>query len=74
MLREIYGCKRVEVSGKFRLLHKEKLSIVRVANYRKLQWAQNVAQMEEMQNAYRISRGGPFWKVVAWRTKKKLGE
>jgi hypothetical protein len=52
VLREIFGSKRDELTGKYRKLHNEELhalyskpNIVRVIKSRKLRWAGHVARM-----------------------------
>jgi transposase len=66
-LRNIfYGPKREEVVGGWRRLHNEELHnsyassyIIRMINSRRMRWAEHVARMREMRNAYRILVGKP---------------
>jgi hypothetical protein len=61
VLRKIFGLKRNEVIGGWRVLHNEELhslycspSIIRIIKSRKTKWAGHVARMVEKGNAYRI--------------------
>jgi hypothetical protein len=66
VLRGIFGPKRAEVTGGWRKLHNEELhnlysspSIIRMIKSRRIRWAEYVARMGEMWNAYRILVGKP---------------
>jgi hypothetical protein len=66
VLRGIFGPKREEVVGDWRRLHNEELhnlytsrNVIRVIKSRLLKWAEHVARMGEMKNAYRIFVGKP---------------
>jgi hypothetical protein len=66
MLRRIFGPKKVEVTGEWRILHKKELyalysspNIIRVIKSRKLRWAEHVARMGERSGAYRALVGKP---------------
>jgi len=61
VLRRIFGPKREEVVGGWRRLHNEELhnlyaspNIIRLIMSRMRRWAENVARMGEMRNAYKI--------------------
>jgi len=54
VLRKLFGPRRDEVKGKWRILHNEELhdlysspNIVRVIKLRRMRWAGNVARMGE---------------------------
>jgi hypothetical protein len=64
VLRRTFGTKREEVAGGWRRLHNEELhnlyaspNIIRVIKLRKEKWAEHVARIGEMRNAYNISVG-----------------
>jgi hypothetical protein len=66
VLRRIFGPKRDEVTGEWRILHSEKLrdvysslSIIRIIGSRRMRWAGHVARMGEKRNAYRLLVGKP---------------
>jgi hypothetical protein len=61
VLRRIFGSKRDEVTGDWRMLHNEELhklystpNIIRKIKSRKMRWTGHVARMGETRNAYRI--------------------
>jgi len=60
-LRRIFGPKREEVTGGWRILHNEELhnlyaspNIVRVIKWRRMRWVGHVACMEAVGNTYKI--------------------
>jgi len=66
MLRRIFGTKREEVAGSWRIVHKEGLhklyastNISRVVILRRMGWVGHVACMGEMRNIYKILIGEP---------------
>jgi hypothetical protein len=66
VLRIIFGPKRSEVMGGWRILHNEELHnlcsspcIFRMTKSRGMKWAEHVAQMGREKNAYRILVGKP---------------
>jgi len=66
VLRRIFGPKRDEVTGEWRILHNVELSdlyslpnIVRVAKWRRMRWAGHVARMEEGRGVLRVLVGKP---------------
>jgi hypothetical protein len=66
VLRIIYGPKRDEVTGGWRILHNEELhglysspSIVSVIKARRMRWARHGARMGEVRGAYNILVGKP---------------
>jgi len=61
VLRRIFGPKRDEVKGEWRILHNEELSdlysspnIVRVTKSIRMRWTRQVARMGERRGVYRI--------------------
>jgi len=66
MLRRIFGPRRDEVTGEWRILHNEELNdlysspnIVRVKKSRRMRWAGHVARMGEESGVYRVLVGKP---------------
>jgi hypothetical protein len=64
MLKRIFGPKRDEVTGGWRILHNEELhnlysspSVIRMIKSRRMRWAGYVARKGEKRNAYRILVG-----------------
>jgi hypothetical protein len=64
--KNVCRCKRDEVTGEWRKLHKEELSglysslnIVRVMKSRRMRWTGHVANIGERKYAYRILVGRP---------------
>jgi hypothetical protein len=60
VLRRIFAPERVVVGG-WKILHNEELhnlyalqNIIRVIKSRRMRWAEHIAQMGEMRNAYKI--------------------
>jgi hypothetical protein len=74
VLRRIFGSKREEVAGGWRRLHNEELhtlytlpNSIRMIKSRKVRWAENVACMGEMRNAYNVLVGKPEGKRLFGR-------
>jgi hypothetical protein len=74
VLRGIFGPKRDEVTGAWRLLHNEQLNelysspnIVQVINSRRMRWAGHVARMGERRGEYRVLVGKPEGKRALGR-------
>jgi hypothetical protein len=66
VLRRIFGPKREEATGEWRVPHNEELhdlysspNIIRVMKSRRMRWAGHVARMGEKRGAYRILMGRP---------------
>ena len=66
VLRRIFGPRRDEVTGEWRILHNEELNdlysspnIVRVIKQRRMRWAGHVARMGEERGVYRVLVGKP---------------
>jgi len=66
VLRRIFGPRRDEVTGEWRILHNEELNdlysspnIVRVIKSRRMRWAGHVAHIEEERGVYRDLMGKP---------------
>jgi hypothetical protein len=66
VLREIFGSKRDEVTGKWRRLHNEELydlysspNIIRVIKSRRMRWAGHVARVGDRRGEYRVLVGRP---------------
>jgi len=66
VLRRIFGPRRDEVTGEWRILHNEELndlysspSIVRVIQSRRMRWAGHVAHMGEERGVYSVLVGKP---------------
>jgi hypothetical protein len=66
VLRSIFGPKRDEVTGEWRILHNKELyalysspNIIRVIKSRRARWAGHVACMGKRRIAYRILMGSP---------------
>jgi hypothetical protein len=70
VLGRMFGLKRDEVAGEWRILHNEELRnlyyspyyIIRTIKSRRMRWAGHAARMEEMINLYKVSVGKPEWK------------
>ena len=66
VLRRVFGPKRDEVRGEWRILHNKELSdryslpnIVRVVKSRRMRWAGHVARMGEGRGVHRVLVGKP---------------
>jgi len=64
VLRRIFGPRRDEVTGEWRILHNEELNdvygspnIVRVIKSRRMRWAEHVARIGEERGVYRVLVG-----------------
>jgi len=63
VLRRIFGPKRDELTGEWRILHEElndlysSPNIFRVIKLRRMRWVERVARMEESRDAYRVLVG-----------------
>jgi hypothetical protein len=78
VLRRICGPKRREVAGRWRRLHNEELhnlytslNIIRVTKSRRMKWAEHVAGMGNVRNAYKILVGKPDGKKPVGRRRRK---
>jgi hypothetical protein len=74
VLRRIFELRRDEVTGGWRKLHNEEIrdlysspSIIRMIRSRRVRWAEHVARMGIMGNAYRILEGRPEGKRLLGR-------
>lgn len=74
MLRKVLGPGRVEVSGDWRKLQKDKLynmyslpDIIGVIKARRMSWARNVTHMEELRNVCRCTGGEPKGKRLHFK-------
>jgi hypothetical protein len=79
VLRRIFGPKRDEVTGEWRILHNEELNdlysspnIIRVIKSRRMRWAGLVARMGEGRGAYRILVGRPEGSRPLGRPRRRL--
>jgi hypothetical protein len=66
VLRRIFGPKRDEVTGEWRMLHNEELhilysspNIIRLIKSRRMRWAGHVTCMGEGRNVYKVLMGKP---------------
>jgi hypothetical protein len=59
VLRRIFGPKREEVAGGSKILHKELQNLYASPNIIRLRWADHVARIGKMRNAYDILDGNP---------------
>jgi hypothetical protein len=78
VLRRIFGPKKGEVTGGWRKLHNEELhnlysspSIIRMIKSRRMRWAEHVARIWEMRNAYRILVGNLEGKIPLGRPRHR---
>jgi hypothetical protein len=78
LLRRIFGPKREEVRGDWRILHNEELhslysspSIIRVVKSRRMRWAGHVARVREERNACGILVGKPEGKRPVGRPRRR---
>jgi hypothetical protein len=92
VLRRIFGPGREELAGGWRRLHSEELhnlytsqNIITMVKSRSMGWAEHVARMGEMRNAYNILVGNlevkrPLgrprrrWKMTEWMIEKEGGK
>jgi hypothetical protein len=78
VLRRIFGPKRDELTGEWRILHNEELhdlysspNIVQVIKTRKMRWAGHVARMGEERDVYRVLVGKPEGKRPLGRPRRR---
>ncbi|KAJ4435504.1 hypothetical protein ANN_18120, partial [Periplaneta americana] len=78
VLRKIFGAKRDEVTGEWRMLHNAELhalysspDIIRNIKSRRLRWAGHIARMGESRNAYLVLVGRPEGKRPLGRPRRK---
>ena len=78
MLRRIFGRRRDEVTGEWKILHDEELNdlysspnIVRVIKSRRMRWAGHVARMDEERVVYRVVVGKPVGKRPLGRPRRR---
>ena len=78
VLREVFGAKRDEVTGKWRKLHNEELNdlycspnIVRGIKSRRMRWVGHVARMGERRGVYRVLVGKPEGKRPLGRPRRR---
>ena len=77
-LRRIFGPRRDEVTGDWRILHNEELNdlyfstnLVRVIKSRRMRWAGHVARMGEEMGVYRVWVGKPGAKRPLGRSRRR---
>jgi len=70
MLRKIFGPKKDEVS--FFFFFCKSPGTVRTLKSRRVQCAEHAVRLGETRNVYKIGRE-TSWKMVIWRTEKKVG-
>jgi len=77
VLRRIFGPRRDEVTGEWRILHNEELydlysspNIVRVIKSRRMGWAGHVARMGKERGVYRVLVGKPEGKRPLGRPRR----
>jgi hypothetical protein len=77
VLRRLFGLKRDEVMGEWRIMHNEELrnlysstSIIRIIKSR-MRWVGHVARMGEKRNAYRLLVGKPEGKRPLGRPRRR---
>jgi hypothetical protein len=75
-LRGIFGPKRDEVTGEWRMLHNGELhhlysspDIIRQVKSRRMRWAGHVARMGEGRNVYQGFGGKARREKTTWKTK-----
>jgi hypothetical protein len=78
VLRKIFGPKRDEMTGEWRILHNEELrdlyslpSIIRIFKSKRMRWAGHRARMGEKRNAYRLLVGKPAGKRPLGRPRRR---
>jgi hypothetical protein len=81
VLSRIFGPKREEVAGGWRILHNEELhnlysltSIIRVIRRRHMRWAGHVSRMEEIRNACNVLAGEPEMKRPLGRPRRRWAD
>jgi hypothetical protein len=81
VLRRIFGPKRDEMTGEWRILHNEELhdlysspSIIRIIKSRGMRWAGHVARMGEKRNTYRLLKGKPEERRPLGRPRRKWAD
>ena len=81
VLRKIFGPRRDEVTGEWRILHNEELNdlysspnIVRVIKSRRMRWAGHVARMGEKSGVYRVLLGKPEGRRPLGRPRRRWAE
>jgi hypothetical protein len=79
VLRRIFGPKRDEVTGNWRILHNGELhnlyfspNIIRMIKSRRMRWSGHVARMGEKRNAYMILMGKPEGRRPLGRPRRRL--
>jgi hypothetical protein len=80
VLTRIFGPKRNEVTGEWRILRDEELSelhcstdTTRVIKSRRMRWAGRVARMGERRGVYRVLVRNPEGKEATWKTQLWMG-
>ena len=78
VLRKIFGAKRDEITGEWRMLHNAELhalysspNIIINLKSRRLRWAGHVARKEQSRNAYRVLVGKPEGKRPLGRPRRR---
>jgi hypothetical protein len=78
VLRRIFGSKRDDMTGVWRKFHNEELHnlysspyIIRAMKSRRTRWAEHVALMWEVSNAYKILIGKPEGKIPLVRPRRR---
>ena len=78
VLRNIFGAKRDEITGEWRILHKAELhafysspNIIRNLKWRRLRWAGHVARKEKSRNAFKVLVGNPEGKKPLERSRRR---
>jgi hypothetical protein len=78
VLRRIFGPKRDEVTGEWRILHTKELyalycspNIIRVIKSRRMRWEGHVARMGERRGAYRALVGKPEGRKPLGRPRRR---
>jgi len=71
VLRRIFGPKRDEVTGEWRKLHNEELSVLYSSPNISLRWAGHVARMGERRGVYRVLVGKPEGKKPLGRPRHR---
>ena len=77
-LRKIFGVKKDDITGEWRMLHNAELhalysttNIIRNPKSRRLRWAGHVARMDQFRNAYRVLVGKPASKRPLGRPRRR---